>query len=196
MQRWMSGLVLGLLAGCTSVPVDKIVLLPDADGSVGELTVTTERGEARLTRPYAYAESMSNGRVRPGEDAADAVRTRFAPALSVQPPRSVSFNVFFVFDKDELTPESTAQFDRIKKELAARPAPEIVVIGHTDRVGTIDYNDALSLKRADMVRVALIDAGVRREQIAIAGRGEREPAVPTADEVAEPRNRRVEIMVR
>jgi len=196
MPRWMAGVALALLAGCSSVPREKIILLPDADGSVGEVTVRTQRGEAKLARPYAYAESMSDGTVRPGEDSADAVKARFAPALSVRPPQPVSFNVFFVFDKDELTPDSTAQFDRIKKELAARPAPEIVVIGHTDRVGALEYNDALSLKRAEMVRIALVEAGVRREQIEIAGRGEREPAVPTADDVPEPRNRRVEIMVR
>lgn len=196
MPRWMAGLALALLAGCSSVPLEKIVLLPDAGGSVGEVTVKTQRDEAKLTRAYAYAEAMSDGKVRPGEDSADAVKAKFAPALSVQPPQPVSFNVFFVFDKDELTPESTAQFDRIKKELAARPAPEIVVIGHTDRVGALEYNDALSLKRAEMVRIALVEAGVRREQIEIAGRGEREPAVPTPDDVAEPRNRRVEIMVR
>lgn len=196
MQRWVSGLALVSLAACTSVPLEKFVLLPDADGSVGAVTVKTKDGEARLTRPYAVAEAMSDGSVRSGEATAAAVRDRFAPALSVQPPQPVSFNVFFVFDKDELTPESTAQFDCIKRELASRPAPEVVVIGHTDRIGALEYNDALSLKRAETVRAALVEAGVRREQIEIAGRGEREPAVPTADEVAEPRNRRVEIMVR
>lgn len=196
MHRRISWLALGLLAACSSVPREQFILLPDADGSVGEVTIKTQGGEARLTRPYASAESMSDGSVRTGEESAAAVTDRFAPALSVQPPRPVSFNVFFVFDKDELTPESTAQFDRIKRELAGRPAPEIVVIGHTDRVGALEYNDALSLKRAEMVRIALVEAGVRREQIQLAGRGEREPAVPTADEVAEPRNRRVEIMVR
>jgi outer membrane protein OmpA-like peptidoglycan-associated protein len=75
-------------------------------------------------------------------------------------------------------------------------SPEIVVIGHTDRVGTLEYNDKLSLKRADVVRAALVAAGVPPGQIDIAGRGEREPAVATPDEIAEPRNRRVEIMVR
>lgn len=196
MHRWIPWIGIGMLAACSSVPLEKFILLPDADGSVGAVTVRTQSGEAHLTRPYASVESMSDGGVRPGEESADAVRDRFSPALSVQPPQPVSFNVFFVFDKDELTSESTAQFDRIKKELAARPAPEVVVIGHTDRVGALEYNDALSLKRAEMVGMALVAAGIRREQIAIAGRGEREPAVPTADEVAEPRNRRVEIMVR
>ena len=84
----------------------------------------------------------------------------------------------------------------IKAELAARPAPEIVVTGHTDRVASLAYNDELSLKRAQAVRSALIAAGIDAAQIEVAGRGEREPAVATADEVDEERNRRVEITVR
>lgn len=182
----------------TPVPVvrERVVLLPDADGRVGQVTVTTPSDAATLDRAYAVADVLSDGKVVRGEESAESVRVRFAAALAAQPPQPVSFNVLFVFDKDELTPESTAQFDRIKAELAARPAPEIVVIGHTDRVGTLEYNDALSLKRAEMVRVALARAGIASAQIEVAGRGEREPVVATADEVAEPRNRRVEIMVR
>lgn len=175
---------------------ERIVLLPDADGRVGALTVRGATGEAVLDRAYGTAQVMSDGKVQTGEDAADVVRQRYATTLGSLPPRPVSFNVYFLFDKDELTPESTAQFSRIKGELAARPAPEIVVIGHTDRVGTLEYNDKLSLKRAEVVRGALSAAGIPSGQIDIAGRGEREPAVPTPDETAEPRNRRVEIMVR
>lgn len=179
-----------------STAKERIVLLPDADGSVGALTITGTAGEVVLDRAYATAQLMSDGKVQTGGEAADAVRQRYASTLGALPPKPVSFNVFFLFDKDELTPESTAQFTKIKAELAARPAPEIVVIGHTDRVGTLEYNDKLSLKRAEVVRGALSAAGIPSRQIDIAGRGEREPAVPTPDETAEPRNRRVEIMVR
>jgi len=70
------------------------------------------------------------------------------------------------------------------------------VIGHTDRVGAVEFNDALSRKRAETVASRLVAAGVPAERIAVAGRGEREPLIPTNDEVAEPRNRRVEIKVR
>ena len=113
-----------------------------------------------------------------------------------QPPRPVSFTVYFLTGRDELTPESRALFDGIKAELARRPAPEITAIGHTDRVGTISANDALSARRAQAVKAALVAAGIPATQIDVAGRGEREPLVPTADEVDEPRNRRVEISVR
>ena len=177
-------------------PKERIVLLPDADGKTGALSVTTEGAEVVIDRPYAAAEIFSRGRVERRDEDAAAVQQRYSRALGARPPHPVSFTVYFVFGKDELTPESLAQFDRIKAELAARPAPEVVVIGHTDRVGAVDYNDALSLKRAETVREALIAAGIQASQIEAAGRGEREPVVPTADEVAEPRNRRVEITVR
>ena len=177
-------------------PQERIVLLPDADGRVGALTITTKSATEVLDRPYAGADVYTDGGVVGVREQAETVAEHFALALEALPPAPVSFSVFFAFDKDELTAESRAQFDRIKAALAARPAPQLVVIGHTDRVGTLPYNDALSLQRAQMVRAALIEAGIEAGQIAVAGRGEREPAVGTADEVTNERNRRVEIMVR
>ena len=84
----------------------------------------------------------------------------------------------------------------IRQEIAGRPAFEVMVIGHTDTVGGLEANDMLSLKRAATVREILIAAGVPVGKIEIAGRGEREPLLKTADEVAEPKNRRVEISIR
>jgi len=70
------------------------------------------------------------------------------------------------------------------------------VIGHTDKVGTDAYNDALSRQRAEVVRKALLARGIAQDNVVAIGRGKREPIVPTADGVAEARNRRVEIQVR
>ena len=70
------------------------------------------------------------------------------------------------------------------------------MIGHTDRVGALLYNDTLSLRRAERVRKIFVERGLPTGAIHTAGRGEREPIVPTADEVSEPLNRRVEINVR
>jgi outer membrane protein OmpA-like peptidoglycan-associated protein len=180
----------------TLSPQERIVLLPDADGRVGALTITTKSATEVLDRPYAGADVYTDGGVVGVREQAESVAQHFARALEAHPPAPVSFIVYFVFDKDALTVESRAQFDRIKAALAARPAPQLVVIGHTDRVGTLPYNDALSLQRAQTVRAALVEAGIEAGKIAVAGRGEREPAVGTADEVANERNRRVEIMVR
>jgi outer membrane protein OmpA-like peptidoglycan-associated protein len=74
--------------------------------------------------------------------------------------------------------------------------PDVQVIGHTDAVGSNAVNDPLSRQRADVVRSGLVARGVPADRIVASGRGKREPAVPTADGVAEPRNRRVEILVR
>jgi outer membrane protein OmpA-like peptidoglycan-associated protein len=81
-------------------------------------------------------------------------------------------------------------------DVAKRPVPDIVVIGHTDAVGSDDYNDQLALKRAQAVRTMLSTRGLPEQDIVAIGRGKRELLVPTPDGVAEPRNRRVEIVVR
>jgi len=98
---------------------------------------------------------------------------------------------------DELNPTATRAIDRVVAEVATRPAPEIAVIGHTDFVGSDQYNDTLSLQRALRVRDLLVRRGIPTKIIQAAGRGKREPMVAQAsDDVAEPRNRRVEIIVR
>jgi OmpA-OmpF porin, OOP family len=71
-----------------------------------------------------------------------------------------------------------------------------VVIGHTDRLGTFEYNDQLSRRRAQVIASRLVASGVPSTAIEIAARGEREPLIQTADGLPEPRNRRVEIKVR
>jgi outer membrane protein OmpA-like peptidoglycan-associated protein len=190
------GALVAIFGDETPAPQERIVLLPERDGRASAVTVRTPRGEAILEQPYAAADVLADGTLARVEESAASVQSRFGAALAAQPPPPVSFTVYFVFDTDALTPASRAQFDRIKAELATRPAPEIVVIGHTDRVGTVPYNDDLSLKRAQSVRAALIEAGIGPGGIEVAGRGEREPAVATADEVHEERNRRVEITVR
>ena len=70
------------------------------------------------------------------------------------------------------------------------------IIGHTDRVGSVESNDTLSLQRAQAVRQLVIDRGFDPNRVEAVGRGEREPVVQTADEVEEPKNRRAEIVVR
>jgi outer membrane protein OmpA-like peptidoglycan-associated protein len=87
-------------------------------------------------------------------------------------------------------------FEEARKDVASWAGAEIVVIGHTDRAGHQDLNDALARKRAELVAYRLMAAGVPSDRIEVVARGEREPLIPTADGVAEPRNRRVEIKVR
>ena len=209
MRRALAVVALGAVAaGCAVAPVvreapappsrdETVVLLPGADGKVGALTVIHEGHQQTLDAPYATARVQRQGQLEDGgRMAAEQVQQTFARALDAQPARPVRFILNFLGDSDEFTPESKLEIPKILKEIAGHPSPEIIVVGHTDRVGSLTYNDGLSLRRAGRVRVQLEKIGIPSEQIQVAGRGEREPLVPTEDEVAEPRNRRVEITVR
>ena len=193
----LAALALLLLAGCAKPARDDLyVLMPGQEGKTGALSVESGGRQAVLDQPYAAARVKEPGRVEAGVVTPQEAQQAFGPALAAQPDRPSSFVLYFLEARDELTPESKLVVGSILTEIAKRPAPEIVVIGHTDRVGSVPYNDALSLRRAERMRDELVKAGVAADRISVAGRGEREPLVPTADEVAEPRNRRVEINVR
>lgn len=193
LNRW--AVLLSVFAtGCAHVG-ERVVLLPSADGHASAVVVATEHGKTVLDAPYAEVE-LKEGVLTRTTLAKDEVRERYGSALDARPPPPHSYTIYFYFETSVLKPDSMAMLDRIKAELKAVRAAEIVVIGHTDRAGPAAYNDALSLQRAVVVRNAFIAIGVPRRLISIAGRGEREPAVPTANGVLEPRNRRVEIKIR
>src|SRR5262249_58306279 len=77
-----------------------------------------------------------------------------------------------------------------------RPAPDVVVIGHTDTTGSAASNYQLGLRRATTVRDLLVAAGFDSMLITVMSVGEAEPLIPTPDETREARNRRVEVAVR
>ena len=193
----LAGLALLLLVGCAKPMRDDLyVLMPDQEGKTGALSVESGGQQAVLDRPYASARVTEPGRMAAGAVTEQEARQAFGAALEAQPARPTAFILYFLEGQDELTPDSRLLLGRILDEIARRPAPESVVIGPTDRVGALPYNDALSLRRAERVRDELVKVGIAADRIRVAGRGEREPLVPTADEVAEARNRRVEINVR
>jgi len=177
-------------------PEDLVVVVPAADGTVGSVAVTRGSERVVLDSPYAVARVRGTAGVEVGRTTGAEVRAAFGAALEAQPPRPAAFTVFFVFGTDEPTPESRQLIARIATEISGWPAAEVVVVGHTDRVGSEAENDELSRQRAQRVARLLQDAGIGEERIRVAGRGEREPLVATEDEVPEPRNRRVDITVR
>jgi len=173
-----------------------VVLVPAADGHIG--TVVIERDGKKTTLNTAYASSRASGKqeISSPPVAEEDVRREFGATLEAIPARPASFLLYFVTGTDELTEESKVEIQRVLDELRRRPAPDIQVIGHTDRVGAEDANDALSLQRAQTMREAMLGLGIPPARIRASGRGERQPLVATEDGVEEPRNRRVEINVR
>jgi outer membrane protein OmpA-like peptidoglycan-associated protein len=181
------------VAGCASQ--GSVVLLPEKDGHPTSLTVTQGERSVVLDQPYAAAQQTPFGPYAYQSSAAE-VDAKFGAALAAQAPRAAVYTLYFVEGKDEFTDESKATVDGIFAEIAKRPVPDIVVVGHTDRTGSDPANDALALQRAETVRAELVRRGIAADAVVAVGRGSREPLVPTAAGVAEPRNRRVEIVVR
>lgn len=190
-----AALVLALLAGCAAQPRSTVVLLPDASGRDTAVAVDHAGGQLVLDKPYAAAQLTRDG-AQPASATAAQVMARFGDALAARPLPPASFTLYFVEGRDEFTVESKRDFDGVFAEIARRPVPDLVVIGHTDTVGSPAFNDTLSRQRAEVVRNLLVARGIAAERIVVVGRGERELVVVTADNVAEPRNRRVEIQVR
>jgi outer membrane protein OmpA-like peptidoglycan-associated protein len=187
-----------LLAACAQPRApsrDTVVLLPEKDGRQTAVIVHNGGKEVTLDTPYAGARTGAAD-VQGYKSTPAEVQAAFGPALAALPPRPLSFQLYFVEGGDVFTDETKRTVERIFSEIARRPAPEIAVVGHTDRVGSDQSNDALSLRRAELVRRELISRGIAPENIQASGRGEREPLVPTAKGITEPRNRRVEIIVR
>jgi outer membrane protein OmpA-like peptidoglycan-associated protein len=179
-----------------SGPRERITLLPSQDGRPSAVVVTSSKGEALLDQPYQNAAVDGAAVLLVGAGNPADIRQRYREQLAALPQRAAVFMLYFETGGDVLVPESAARLPQIKAELAARPAAEVLVIGHTDRVDTMAFNDALSLKRAESVKRWLVEGGVPADAIAVSGRGERELAVQTADGKAEQVNRRVEVRVR
>jgi outer membrane protein OmpA-like peptidoglycan-associated protein len=175
---------------------DLYVLLPAQDGKTGALEVTHGTESRVLDAPFAAARIKVDGRVETGVATEQEIKQVFGDALGALPPRPAGFTLYFLEGRDELTPDSRQTLRQVLDEVARRPAAEIEVVGHTDRVGAVAANDRLSVRRAERVRDELARLGVAADRLQASGRGEREPLIPTEDEVPEPRNRRVEISIR
>jgi outer membrane protein OmpA-like peptidoglycan-associated protein len=183
-----------VLAACAA-PKESVVLLPSPTGQSTSVTVTRGSDQVVLSQPYAGAH-VGRGGPEAYQSSADDVRAHYGGALAAQPLPPTRFTLYFIENKDELTDESKKIVDGVFAEIAKRPVPDVMIIGHTDTVGTDAANDTLSRQRAEVVRSAFVARGLAADKAVAIGRGKRELAVPTGDGVSEPRNRRVEILVR
>ena len=176
---------------------DVIVLLQDSDTkSTGAAGVSNPLGSVDLAAERDAA-LVSSGRAPVLTKLSPAdVQRMFGDALSALPPAPRRFTLFFRFESDELTDQSQALIPQILGVVKEHAVQDVVVVGHTDTMGTQQANYGLGLKRAMMVRNLLVQAGLNGSTIEATSVGELDPLVKTPDETPEPRNRRVDIAVR
>lgn len=175
-----------------------IVLLPDPDGKVGKVVVSNKAGTQLLTesRHATEVKAMDVSPTSPVFMKEEEVFKIFGEALSAQPEIPLRFLLCFESGTTELTIESQRQISEILGAIEARKSKDISIVGHTDRVGSREANYKLGLERADSIKAILVSKGVDPSGIEVASHGEDNLLVRTEDEVAEPRNRRIEITVR
>ena len=174
-----------------------VVLLPDADGTVGRAIVTTPSASRDLSGARESIRAVAGQPLAAATMSEQEVGRIFGDALTALPPVPKHFTLYFQFESDgQLTDESRALVPEIQKAVSERQSPDIIVVGHTDTMGTPAANYELGLRRARFVRSLLGSSGLDAAAIEVTSLGESDLLIKTADETPEPRNRRVEIAVR
>lgn len=186
-------LALAVLLSACAGPRSYVALLTSPDGTLGQVMVTGEHGSQRLTQDHTAA--ALDGTTPPYEVTPKQLKADFGAALAARPPMPEHFLLYFRTGS-ELTTESTQVLAQLLERAKVRTALDISVIGHTDTQGTGAANQALALERANTIAEQLKALGLQDAVMVVESHGERNLLVPTADEVAEPRNRRVEITLR
>jgi outer membrane protein OmpA-like peptidoglycan-associated protein len=184
-----------ILTGCSSKNV--FVLLQDQEGKVGNIEIVNDQGSSNLNKLDDTAEvddSKSAPRTVPPMNTKKIYST-FGTALAVEPPQPRIFLLYFQSETD-LTEESVALLPEIIKSIKTKDSRHVSVIGHADRAGSTEENVILSTSRAASVRDQIVQMGIQPALIDVTSYGEGNPIIPTEDGVAEPKNRRVEIIVR
>lgn len=115
------------------------------------------------------------------------------PMASSQTAQAPTFMVFFDWDRSDLSPQALATISQAAAAYKSNGNARLTAVGNTDTSGPPTYNMALSLRRAEAVKAALIQNGVPAAAVQSVGRGEDSLLVKTADNVREPQNRRVEM---
>ncbi|MEW6521605.1 MAG: OmpA family protein [Thermodesulfobacteriota bacterium] len=190
-------MLLLMLTACSSQK-NMFVLLPDQDGNVGSIEVTNEQGSQVADQAgEAVAVAGRNGKPQAAPPMSEEeIRATFGAALAVEPSPPKSFLLYFKTDSYDLTNGSAALMQPILDTIHETESQDISVIGHTDTAGSAEHNFTLSTKRAEHVRDLLVERGVDPAIIKVSSHGEGNLLVPTADNVKEPLNRRVEVIIR
>lgn len=105
------------------------------------------------------------------------------------------YGILFDFDAAEIRPESAPQLEQLAAMLAASPDLEVLIVGHTDGQGTLDYNQLLSARRAEAVAGALVNHyGIAAARLTPVGAGMVAPVATNRTEEGRAANRRVEVV--
>lgn len=196
LKLWIISLVILVVSGCAQKTT--VALLADPDGHVGNLAVISDAGETVLNRA-TQATVISAREKKPTEPqllSEQQISDQFSVVLAMLPIQPKHFILYFEKGSSTLTENSLEMIPQILQSISQRNSKNISVIGHSDTAGDRDYNLRLSRERAMIVQQILVRRGVDQEYISTTSHGKENPLIKTGDNVEEPRNRRVEVIVR
>ena len=104
-------------------------------------------------------------------------------------------DAFFDFDKYALKPEGKAKLDDLVGKVKGINLEVIIAVGHTDSIGTVEYNQKLSERRANAVKAYLVSKGIEKNRVYTEGKGKKQPVADNKTKEGRAKNRRVEIEV-
>jgi len=215
MRKWLPfviGIILLSGAGCTPklvqtqpppaapVPVAQniFVLLPNSDGTPSSITITNPAGTQEIRQPcqVVRVERSDVAPTAPFAFDEPSVKRLFGTTEDNMPAPELTFVLHFDENKDVLNAESAARLPDIFRAIRDRHSTMVTVTGHTDTTGTPKYNDDLAMKRAQNVAGTLKAQGLDSSSLFVTSHGATDLLIKTGPDKAEPRNRRVEVIVR
>jgi outer membrane protein OmpA-like peptidoglycan-associated protein len=182
----------------TSCSYKTTVLLLDSGKAKNAIIVSTNKGSTKLdkigsfvglddkNRPPSKIEFLSE----------EEIKKRYALLFQTTPKKPKTYIVYFKMNSTELTEESKKILEEALKTIKERSPCMVDVIGHTDTVGSNAINSKISLKRANFVKEMIVKKRIPTISLTAKGYGEEVLLIKTADNVAEAKNRNVEIFIK
>ncbi len=190
------------IAGCATPPPVKlarttVVLMPDEDGNVGVVSVTTDAGSQKIDQAYSFA-TVDGAHAKPSDVnlmGRESVDRAYEHLMQAQPPKPKTFVLNFMIDRTALTDESKAMIPAVLAAIGEHKPTEITIFGHADATGTEKRNLKLSADRANVIATLLRKTDPSLDRIDVQWFGDRAPLVPSEAGKPQPKNRRAEILV-
>jgi len=124
------------------------------------------------------------------------IRPAAQPAPQPVAQKIILNSIQFDFDKSTIKPEFYPMLDAASNALKQQPGTKVAIQGHTDSIGTEEYNRELSVRRAEAVKAYLVGQGIARENLSVQGFGEEKPVADKQTAEGRRMNRRVEFIIK
>jgi len=200
MHKQIRGLMLlaFIFGTIACAPKNTVILVPNPDGSVGRISVANTAGAVEINQPnhFTTVQAADAAPSAPAAATPEKINSLFGAVLAAQPPAPVHFLLYFDSDSTRLTTESEKTLEDVVQSIQTQQSRHISVVGHCDTLGDKAYNLLLSRRRADRVKKLLVSRGIDADYIETTSHGELHPIVKTGDNVSNPVNRRVEVVIR